>query len=120
MVLYFPLYEIFNVPSTVINNNYGLWLCVPIIGSFLVADQIARVLFDSGSSFSFISESFTAEIGSRPAKISFHLNVVTPLGEHSLAWRYLRSVDIKLGNQDFKADLINMDMKEYDVLLGMN
>ena len=72
---------------------------------------MARVLLESGSSFSFIFESFAVEIGSRPAKLAFHLNVVIPLGEHSLGWRYLRSVDIKLGNQDFKADLIIMDMK---------
>ena len=64
----FPLCEILYVPGTVINNNYGLWLCVPILGSFLVVDRIARVLFDSGSSFSFISKSFAVEIGSRPAK----------------------------------------------------
>ena len=101
------------------NNNYGLWLCVSILGSFLVVDRMARVLFDSGSSFSFISESFVAEIGSRPAKLAFHLNVVTPLGELSLAWKYLLSVDIKLGNQDFKTGLIIMDMQEYDVILGM-
>ena len=50
---------------------------------------MARVLFDSGSSFSFIFESFVAEIRDRPAKLAFHLNVVTSLGKHSLAWRYL-------------------------------
>ena len=52
---------------------------VLILGSFLVADRMARVLFDSGSSFSFTSESFAVEIGKRPARLAFHLDVVTPL-----------------------------------------
>ena len=75
-----------------------------------MADQIARVPFDSGSSFSFISELFTAEIGDRLARLAFNLDVVTPLGEHSLAWRYLRSVNIKLSDKGFKASLIVMNV----------
>ena len=81
---------------------------------------MARVLFDSGSSFFFISESFAVEIGDRPVRLAFHLNVVTPLGEHSLVWRYLRSIGIKLGDRSFKASLIIMDMQEYDIILGMD
>ena len=71
---------------------------------------MARVLFDSGNSFSFISESFAVEIGDRPAKLAFHFDVMTSLGEHNLAWKYLRSVEVKLGDKDFKASLIIMDM----------
>ena len=78
------------------------------------------VLFDSGSSFSFISKSFAAKIGIKPARVAFQLDVVTPLGEHSLVWKYLRLVDVKLGEMDFKASLIIMDMQEYDVILGMD
>ena len=85
-----------------------------------MTDKMARVLFDSGSSFSFISESFAAEIGIKPARLAFHLDVVTPLGEHSLVWKYLRSVDVNLGEMDFKASLIIMNMQEYNVILGMD
>ena len=81
---------------------------------------MARVLFDSGSSFSFIFESFATEIGIKPAGLAFHLDVVTPLGEHSLVWKSLQSVDVKLGEMDFKAGLIIMDMQEYNVILGMD
>ena len=63
-------------------------------GSFLVADRMARVLFDSGSSFSFISKPFVAEIGIKPVRLAFQLDVVTPLGEHSLVWKYLWSIDV--------------------------
>ena len=93
---------------------------VLILGSFLVADRMARVLFDSRSSFSFISESFAIKIGKRPARLACHLDVVTPLGEHNLVWKYLLSVNVKLGEMDFKAGLIIMDMQEYDVMLGMD
>ena len=81
---------------------------------------MVRILFDSRSSFSFISESFAAEIGDRPARLAFHLDVVTSLGEHNLTSKYLRSVGIKMGVKDFKAGLIIMDIQEYDVILGMD
>ena len=42
------------------------------------------------------------------------------MGEHSLVWKYLESIDVKLGEMDFKASLIVMDMQEYDVILGMD
>ena len=90
------------------------------LGSFLVADRMAKVLFNSGSSFSFIFESFAVEIGDRPARLAFHLNVVTPLGEHRSAGRYLRSVDIRLSDESFKVSPIVMSIQEYDVILGMD
>ena len=50
-------------PALVINDDYCLWfLCMLSLGSFLEADRMARVLFDSESTFSFISETFVVEI----------------------------------------------------------
>lgn len=86
-------------------------LCDCLLGSFLVAGRMAKVLFDSGSSFSYICKSFAAEMKDRPAHLAFHLNVMTPLGERSLAWKYLRSVNIALNGRDFKANLIIMGMQ---------
>ena len=94
-------------------------VCSAIPGSFLVADNIARILFDTGSSFSFISESFAAEIGIKPTRLAFYLDVVTPLGEHNLVWKFFRSIGVKLREMDFEASLIVMDIREYDVILGM-
>ena len=78
------------------------------------------MLFDSGSSFSYISESFAAEMEDIPARLAFYLNVVTPLGEHSQAWKYLRSVGVVLNGREFDASLIIMNMQEYDVILVMD
>ena len=55
-----------------------------------------------------------------PARLAFHLDVVTPLGEHSLAWRYLPSVDQELNGREFDASLILMGINEYDVILGID
>ena len=46
--------------------------------------------------------------------------MVTPLGEHSLARKYLRSVGIVLDGMSFRASLIVMDTQEYDDSLGMD
>ena len=91
-----------------------------MVDSFLVVGPMANVLFNLRSSFSYISKSFAAKMKDRPTHLTFHLNVVMPLGEHSLAWKYLWSVNIALGGRDFKANLIIMDMQEYDVILGMD
>ena len=81
---------------------------------------MAKVSFDSGSSFSYISESLAVEMEDKPARLAFHLNVVMPLEEHSLAWRYLQSVSTALNGREFNARLIIMGMQEYDVILGMD
>ena len=81
---------------------------------------MAKLLFDLRSSFSYIFESFAVEMEDRPASLAFHLNVVTPLGEHSLAWRYLWFVSMALNGREFIASLIIMNMQEYDVMLGMD
>ena len=81
---------------------------------------MAKVLFDSGSTFSLVSKSFAAELDDVPAKLAFHLDVVMLLGECSLAWRYLPSVDLELNGREFNATLILMGMHEYDVILGMD
>ena len=47
---------------------------------------MAKVLYDLGSTFSYIFESFAVEMEDRPAKLAFQLDVVTPLGEHNLAF----------------------------------
>ena len=98
-----------------------MWLlCMLSLGSFLVTDRMARVLFHSRSLISPISELFAVEIGNRSARLAFHLNVVTLLGERNLACKYLQSIGIVLGGMSFKASLILMDMQEYDVILGMD
>ena len=81
---------------------------------------MAKVLFDSGSTFSFVSKSIAAELDDVLTRLAFHLDVVTPLVEHSLAWRYLSSVDLELNGWEFDASLILMGMNEYDVILGMD
>jgi len=81
---------------------------------------MAKLLFDSGSSYSFISEEFAKGIKQQPARLGFQLQVITPLGEYNLAWRYLRSVNIDLGESRVTASLIILDMIEFDVILGMD
>ena len=68
---------------------------------------MVKVLFDLRSTFSFVSESFATELDDVPTRLAFHLDVVTPMGEHSLAWKYLPSVDLKLNGREFDVSLIS-------------
>ena len=111
---FFPLYyELFCLIGDVVG-------CALALGSYLVAGRMAKVLFDSGSTFSFVSKLFAAELDDVPAMLAFHLDGVTLQGKHSLVWRYLLSVDLELNGREFDASLILMGMNEYDVILGMD
>lgn len=81
---------------------------------------MARVLFDSGSTYSFVSELFAKEIDLQPVQLGFQLQVVTPLKEHSLAWKYLSNVKMEISGESLTVELIILDMVEFDVILGMD
>ena len=49
-------------------------------GKLFVCDHEARVLFDSGSTHSFIAPHFTMTIGSRPEQLLVVIRIVTLVG----------------------------------------
>ena len=49
-------------------------------GTIRLSERIARVLFDSGASHSFISSSFATQISKESEPLGFQLVVSTPVG----------------------------------------
>lgn len=52
-----------------------------ITGMLLVCNNWARVLIDSGATYSFVSSSFTRVINSSPIKLGFDMLVQMPHGD---------------------------------------
>ena len=52
-----------------------------VAGTLLVSDYVAKVLFDSGATHSFISSRFAKTLDMLPEKLSYALEVSIPLGE---------------------------------------
>ncbi|XP_038889237.1 uncharacterized protein LOC120079128 [Benincasa hispida] len=87
---------------------------LPILGHH------ALVLFDSGSSHSFISAVFMrhAMLNSKP--LQFLLSISTPSGEIMLATEKVKTCQVEVANRVLDVTLIILDMHNFDVILDMD
>ena len=80
----------------------------------------ARVLFDIGSSRSFISTIFALHANRELVPLKNKLNANTPLGEQILRTLVFNGCKIVVGGIVLKANLIPLEMSDFDVILGMD
>ena len=89
-------------------------------GMVNVAGIPARVLFDSGATHSFVSVSF----GKRMELPIKHLNpsliVRSPLGVEVALTEYYGPCVVCIEGRDLEANLVNLEMADFDVILGMD
>ncbi|XP_059671067.1 uncharacterized protein LOC132316607 [Cornus florida] len=89
-------------------------------GTLTIYGSIARVLFDSGSSYSFIALSFVNTLGLETGHISNALSITTPLGSATTLDRICRACPVTIGELEYPIDLIVLRMREFDAILGMD
>uniref|UniRef100_A0A2N9EM84 Reverse transcriptase n=1 Tax=Fagus sylvatica TaxID=28930 RepID=A0A2N9EM84_FAGSY len=80
----------------------------------------ARVLFDPGSTHSFISCGFVRNIARSPEPLEYELSVSTPLGDTLMSNLVLKSCMFCIEGRELSADLVLLGMHDFDVILGMN
>jgi hypothetical protein len=89
-----------------------------VIGMFLVNDISAVVLFDSGASHSFISTAYVGKHNPPLALLRCQM-IVSSLGDMP-ARQLCPKVNLKIrGGIDFVTNLIILESKGIDVILGM-
>jgi hypothetical protein len=90
-----------------------------LTGTFSISDHPVRILFDSGATHSFISESLVSKLGlhSCHTKDSF---VVATTGGRILSNTITKAVPLQLGSKTFLTNLIHLGLGGLDVILGMN
>jgi hypothetical protein len=90
-----------------------------LTGTFSICDHPIRILFDSGVTHSFISESLVSKLGlhSCHTKDSF---VVATAGGRILSNTITKAVPLQLGCKTFLTNLIHLGLGGLDVILGMN
>jgi predicted aspartyl protease len=90
-----------------------------LTGTFSIRDHPVKILFDSGATHSFISESVVGKLGlhSCHTKDSF---VVATAGERILSNTITKVVPLQLGSNTFLTNLIHLGLGCIDVILGMN
>jgi hypothetical protein len=90
-----------------------------VIGMFLVNDTSAVVLFDSGALHSFISVAYVGK-HNLPLTLLRCQMIVSSLGGDTSARQLCPKVNLKIIGVDFVANLIVMESKGIDVILGMD
>ncbi|XP_059664153.1 uncharacterized protein LOC132309916 [Cornus florida] len=89
-------------------------------GIFLMSHYWARVLFDSGASYAFITSSFARALGLEVSQLDRPLYVDT-LVEGSVALsRVFWSCSITIAGRVLELNLILLEMTGFDVILGMD
>jgi hypothetical protein len=90
-----------------------------VIGMFLINDTSAVVLFNSGASHSFISAVYVKKHNLPLALLRCQMIVSSP-GEDMPARQLSLKVNLKIKGVEFVANLIVLESKGIDVILGMD
>jgi hypothetical protein len=90
-----------------------------VLGMFLARSHPATILFDSGASHSFISSSFAAK-HSLPIATMKHTMLVSSPGGEMQTKHICPAVSITIRGVDIPSNLILLDSKGIDIVLGMD
>jgi hypothetical protein len=90
-----------------------------IIGMFLINDTSVVVLFDSAVSHSFISAAYVGKHNLPLALLKYQM-VVSSLRGDMPARQLCLKVNLKIRVVDFVANLVVLESKGIDVMLGMD
>ena len=87
---------------------------------FLLSRLWARILFDSGASYSFIAASCVGELGLEVETLEKSLYVRSSLGIKVSVDLICRGCELEISRILLTVDLRVIDMLEFDVILGMD
>ncbi|KAL0536697.1 hypothetical protein IC582_025657 [Cucumis melo] len=91
-----------------------------VTGTLPVLRHYALVLFDSGSSHSFISSTFVLHARLEVEPLQHVLSVSTPSGECMLSKEKVKTCQIEIAGHVIEVTLLVLDMLDFDVILGMD
>ena len=91
-----------------------------VTGMILVFDRDAHILIDPVATHSFISMGFISNVNVESLPIDCSIVVSLPTGDSRLAESVYMDSRVIIGGQEFLADLILLDIHDFDVILGMD
>ena len=89
-------------------------------GTFLIFNSLARILFDTGATNSFISTSFASILEIKSESIKRPFLVGSPWGSCVEVNQVCRSSTIDILHHKLDCDLLLLDLLDYEVILGMD
>ncbi|GKD97343.1 putative reverse transcriptase domain-containing protein, partial [Tanacetum coccineum] len=91
-----------------------------VTGTFLLNNRYAYVLFDSGSDRSFVNTRFSSLLDIKPIKIEGSYEVELANGRIVSMNNVLKGCTLSLVNHIFEIDLMPIDLRTFDVIIGMD
>ncbi|XP_075475708.1 uncharacterized protein LOC142509967 [Primulina tabacum] len=91
-----------------------------VSGTMFIQQVPAYVLFDCGATHSFISKRFAKKLGHKPEKLSEPFFIATPTAKAIETCEIRKDCRININNRTFSADLIQLIMVDFDIILGMD
>ncbi|XP_073014570.1 uncharacterized protein [Primulina eburnea] len=91
-----------------------------VSGTIFIQQVPAYVLFDCGATHSFMSKRFAKKLGCKPEKLNEPFRIATPTSRAIETHEIHRDCKISINNQTFSADLIQLIMVDFDIILGMD
>ncbi|KAI3822293.1 hypothetical protein L1987_09882 [Smallanthus sonchifolius] len=91
-----------------------------VSGTFLVNDEHAAILFDSGASKSFISNDFTRKLNCTITNLVTAFSVETVVGRNVVVIRMTDDCMIKIEGHKFPSRLYLLTLGGFDLVLGMD
>ena len=90
-----------------------------ITGNLLVCDCMDSILFDPGSTFSYVSSSFATGHNLHCELFDMPIRVSTPVGESVIVEKVYRSCLMTFMGSNAQVDLVILEMVDFNVILGM-
>ncbi|XP_075473362.1 uncharacterized protein LOC142504371 [Primulina tabacum] len=91
-----------------------------VSGTVLIQQVPAYALFDCGATHSFMSKRFVKKLGHKPENLVEHFRIAIPTSRAIETHEIYRDCKISISNQAFSADLIQLIMVDFDIILGMD
>ena len=85
-----------------------------------ILDHGAYTLVDPGATHSFASKPFLDRFQIETQPLKGRMRVSLPVGDLLVSDRVVRDSRVLIGGQEFPADLVDLDMRDFDVVLGMD
>ena len=93
---------------------------VVVTGIISILDHDAYTLVDPGATHSFASNHFLDRFQIETRPLEGRMRVSLPTGDPLFSDRVVRDIRVLIGGQEFPVDLVALDMRDFDVVLGMD
>lgn len=86
----------------------------------LVCHRDASVLFDPGSTYSYVSSYFARYLDMSRDSLIVLVHVSTPVGDSIMVYRVYHSWVVTVGADETRVDLLLLNMVDFEVIFGMD